>query len=501
VTPSHRNPASSVAPDVQITPSLRLIEELSNRLTNEKVDYCHWKSTNALDRSAIGENDLDLLVRRSQIPRFTEILCGLGFKEVRVAPAEELPGVVNFYGLDAGSGRLVHVHAHFQLALGHDRTKNYRLAIEEPFLASAIKSSQLRTPAPEFEFVVFVIRMVLKHFTWDAILGGQATLPSCARSEWRHLHRRVDPVGVSRLLGLHLPEIPEELFAACARALDARTPAYTRVGLGRRLQRAIRAHARRSSAADLRLRLWRRLSRAIRRRLRGHPYRKQLTSGGALIALVGGDGAGKSTAVRALSGWLALYFEVTAVHLGKPPWSRTTRIVRGSLKAARMVHERLVRVRGSRQIEGTFPRFAPLLRRLCAARDRRLAYVRARRFANNGGLVVCDRFPLREIELMDGPILERTLGALPRGRLVRHLIRVEQAQYRPIARPDVLIVLRVDPEIAVRRKTDEDPNSVRTRSREIWERDWRGTSAHVIDAARPPDEVLADIKSCLWSQL
>jgi thymidylate kinase len=102
---------------------------------------------------------------------------------------------------------------------------------------------------------------------------------------------------------------------------------------------------------------------------------------------------------------------------------------------------------------------------------------------------------------MDAPVLDRMLGGSREGRFAERLIRWERLQYRPIALPEILVVLRVDPAIAVRRKLEEDPTSVHTRSREIFERDWGGTRAHVIDAGRPADEVLLAVKAHVWNQL
>jgi thymidylate kinase len=67
--------------------------------------------------------------------------------------------------------------------------------------------------------------------------------------------------------------------------------------------------------------------------------------------------------------------------------------------------------------------------------------------------------------------------------------------------PDLLIVLRVDPEICVQRKTDETSDSVRTRSQEIWNIDWCETPAYVIDASRSKPQVLSDVLSLVWSNL
>jgi thymidylate kinase len=136
------------------------------------------------------------------------------------------------------------------------------------------------------------------------------------------------------------------------------------------------------------------------------------------------------------------------------------------------------------------------------ARDRYRAYVRARRLASNGALVVCDRFPLREITLMDGPATaaigddERWSGS------VRLLAALERRYYARITYPDILLVLRVDPDLAVERKRGEQPESyLRPRSEEIWRIDWNATPAVVIDANRPKDDVLREIRSIVWSRL
>jgi len=169
--------------DMEECPALNLIRELCKALDLEGIVYCHWKSTAALDCSARGDNDLDLLVSRRDIRRFTEILHRLGFKEARAPSEREVTGIVNYYGYDRAADKLVHVHAHYQLVLGDDMTKNYHLPLEQPYLDSAVQAGIFKIPVPEFELIVFIIRMVLKHMTWDAILSRQARLPKAARRE------------------------------------------------------------------------------------------------------------------------------------------------------------------------------------------------------------------------------------------------------------------------------------------------------------------------------
>jgi hypothetical protein len=243
----------------------------------------------------------------------------------------------------------------------------------------------------------------------------------------------------------------------------------------------------------------------------------QLGIGGAVFALVGGDGAGKSTALDALYAWLSQDFEVTQAHMGKPAWSYTTIVIRLILKIGQVL--------GLYPLETSFeetllqqskisPAFPYLIREVCRARDRYWAYVKARRFAARGGIVLFDRFPLEPIHLMDGPQAERFIRELEAGpgarlpfsptmssRWAQLLIRLEEGYYHQIAYPDLVAVLRLNPETAVQRKTEEDAAAVYRRSNEIWQIDWNKLRVYVIDASRSKDEVAAELKGLVWSQL
>jgi hypothetical protein len=138
---------------------------------------------------------------------------------------------------------------------------------------------------------------------------------------------------------------------------------------------------------------------------------------------------------------------------------------------------------------------------VATARDRFAAHARARRIAGNGGLVVTDRYPVRQVTLMDGPRIGPIVRPPEGSRLAERLSSLERRYYDRLRPPDVLVVLRLDPEIAVARRSDEDPDFVRTRNREVWEADWAETAAHVVDASRPADEVLDKVKAIVWAAL
>jgi thymidylate kinase len=483
---------------------LPLVARLAEELAAAGVRYCHWKSNEALDRSLSGENDLDLLVAREDLDRFREVLARLGFKDVRPPRAKELPGVFQAYGLDP-SGRLVNVHAHVQLVVGDDTTKNVRLPMERAFLASAGGPGPLPVPAPELEYVAFTLRMVLKHATWDAVAMLRGALAASERRELAFLEARVDPERARAVVREHLPWVDDDLWARCVAAVRPGASVLARVRAARRLLRAARDVARRPLGIDAALRVSRRVGWAARKLILRRRSRKRLARGGALVAVVGGDGAGKSTTVEHLVAWLGRVFACRRVHLGKPPRSLLTWAFKGPVALVRRFGPLSgTRVQAFEIAEGRAPAdpgLAWFLWQVLTARDRVRAHRRARRRAARGEIVVCDRYPLPSVRYMDG-CRTAALGDLARfGRLPRALAALERRLYDRIPPPDVLVVLRVDPDVAVARKPDERPGFVRPRSAEIYDLDWTGTGALVVDAGRPQDEVLAEVRAGVWARL
>ncbi len=266
--------------------ALVLVEELCGQLDSAGISYCHWKSNEAIERSASGENDLDLLIERRDADRFREILVRLGFKQARPGPSREIPGLIDYYGLDADTGLFVHLQAHYQLVLGDDMTKNYRLPVEADYLASVGPPGLIRQPAPDFELAVFAIRMVLKHATWDAQLSLLGRLSASEARERTYLFDRVPAPQRSELVAARLPMLSKNVLDHCLAALE-HTPSRRELAqLAAALEEELAPYARQPRAIDVPRRVVRRFLRASRR-LTGKPARKKLTDGGCLVALEG----------------------------------------------------------------------------------------------------------------------------------------------------------------------------------------------------------------------
>ncbi|HET7354726.1 MAG TPA: hypothetical protein VFJ11_11860 [Gaiellaceae bacterium] len=485
---------------------LPLVLQLAAALEAEGITYCHWKSNEAIARSLTGENDLDLLVARNDAARFAAVLARLGFVHGR--SPREAPAVDNFYGFDPAAEHLVHVHAHYQLIIGDDRTKNYRVPIEGPYLRSATSRHTLPLPRPEFEFVVFVIRMTLKYCTWDEIAwqafrGRRAQPMPREWREYKHLRARVDDERAAAILDKHLPIVGSDLFQECVAVLENQRPLARRPGVARRIERALQPYSRRSRSRDLGARMLGRIVAATSRRL-GRNRKSRLDSGGAMIAVIGGDGSGKSTALAALQRWLGSELDVDLVHIGKPTWSPATIAIRAALKALGALTSgaaRTLPIAPTRAAATAVADLRPLVWLLCTARDRRRTYRAARRRVARGQIVLCDRHPAPSLTGMEAPLIALRADSRQDGRLVQAMARLEESYHRAIAAPDLLAVLRVDPEIAVKRKRNEPAAYVRARSAAIWRIDWSSTHAHVVDASRPADAVAAELKALVWSTI
>ena len=86
-------------------------------------------------------------------------------------------------------------------------------------------------------------------------------------------------------------------------------------------------------------------------------------------------------------------------------------------------------------------------------------------------------------------------------KFVAWMIHQEQKNFEPFVFPELLIVLKLDPQIAAERKTDEESDYVRARSQLVWSVDWQQTRAHVVDASQRREKVLETVKSLVWSSV
>lgn len=230
--------------------TLSLVEQLGEALDAEGINYCQWKGQWKRSRWATGKGDIDLLINRADAERFTAVLCRLGFKQAVSRSERQVPGLISFYGFDFESNNFIHLHVHYQILFGHYLTMNYHVPVERPLLGSVVAGDPFRVPAPEFEFILFVIRMTLKYSMWQSPYRKQAAESIATRKELEYLQSKANPARVQEILRQHLPFIGADFFHACMLSLSPDCSRWTRLKFKRQMHARLKGHTRRSQLYD-----------------------------------------------------------------------------------------------------------------------------------------------------------------------------------------------------------------------------------------------------------
>ena len=492
---------------------LEVTRALFDRLEERGVRYCHWKSTPGLAIAMAGRTDLDLLVEREDAGAFADVTRELGFKPFISHESRRFPAVDDLLGYDLPSGRLVHLHVYYQLILGEHYVKNHRLPFERALIAASRLRDGVRIPPPELEIAILAYRTLLKYRDTDAVkdllsVGRRGGIPRDALTELLTLVSATSPDRVSAAMAEHLPGLASEpvldLMLAVSRA--------PRDGLALlRLRRRARAALRAFERMPARSAWW----RYVRARAAGQwPIslitkslgrkalkRKSPRAGGLMIAVIGSDGAGKSTAIGHVVEWLAWRLNVSVQYLGSSQPSRGTAATKRVAKLARGAARRM-RTDADAD-EGGPTAVLMALRHLGDARDREHRARMAHGLASRGVLVLLDRYPLAGVVVsgraLDGPRIRDTLGA--RGGLLRAFADREERIYRRLPRPDHVIVLRVSATVAQQRRPDHAAGDLAARAAAVAELERADIPMTVIDADQPLEEVLAAVRATIWRLL
>lgn len=468
-----------------------LLETLARTLDAHGVRYCQWKGHWSAHRWAVGLGDIDLLVDHDARAHFSTLVGELGFKPAAPSAELRIPGIESYFGHDPAVPQLLHLHVHYRLVVGEYWRTTYRLPIERAMLDAALPGNIFRVPAPTHQFLLYVLRMVLHQ---------RGRSPFATGLRWRRgiqiqlddLEGLSDRSELASILARHLPAIDLTFFDRCVESLRGRRGLLERLTIPYLLHYRLRAYARRPPADALLTAAREKLLPSLLQASVA-AGRMRLAGGGTVVALVGGDGAGKSTCARELEEWLANDLATLRAHLGNPPRSLLTLVVGSVAKAEQALHRLWGRSPGPVS-------HLRLLRYLCTARDCYRLYLKARRFVARGGIAICERYPVVQIRSHVGPCIPALLSDQP-DQFARRLRDLEVSYYERIMPPDALFVLRLDPELAVLRKQDEPASYVRTRGRAVWDADWSGTDARIVDVNRPLSEVLQELKALVWGSL
>lgn len=479
--------------------ALKDIEYFLNDLDREGINYCHWKSNINITKALIAEDDLDILVEEKYREKVERSL-----KEHKIIRAYSYkdkwqPKILHYVGSDKDTGTLFHVHLHYGLVLGYDFDKNYELPISYEFLEGKERFESIYIPEIEKEYFILVIRLILKNALSPFLLllpTAQYRLIKSYKNgvvkdgglrEFEDLYERVDRDRLRNVIQEEFKIISWESFLEYERVLLNNNSLKEYFKGAKKLKKELKQYQIKNERISFAKSMWRlsklRLHTLKAKLLRQKPdYGKINQYGGRIIAFVGGDGAGKSTTIKNVKKELKRHFKVYNYHLGRPPKS-----FKGNL--ARLGNRFYSFFRNKNKAEA--------FNLLAIAFDRSAAFEKAKHKRQEGYVVLQDRMPLKGVESMDCPRIKNIAD----GKF-KKLIRLEEKQYEKIYGEDVLIVLKLNPEIALQRRPEDDPDELLKRSGEIWNDKWDVPYAIVIDTGyNAPLDVKKKVIEEIWKSL
>ena len=506
---------------------LLICQQLFRAFAEAGVRYCHWKSNEHLLPGLTGDTDLDVLVDRSSSHHVQRVLADLDFKSFQATPFTRYPGIEDYLGFDADTGKLVHLHLHHQLVLGQQSLKGYRLPLEHELLDHSTQDPQTGVSIcePHWELLLLLLRLAFKLRSRDRVrkLIGRPCADRGSHREFQWLQARTTPATAIALAVKHFGDQAADpirdllktglSFQGLYRLRSATRPMFARCATYHRIAAPLRILVRRLTR---RCYVWKNRWQST-----PDPLRRTSPRGGTLIAIVGADGAGKSTIVSELQHWASWKLDVTRVYFGSGdgpvsfPRKWLSRFVKAGSMARQLAtrsHTRKTQKTVAAPAHPELPESADrrwlrmwltTLRVLLIARERRRNLVVARQARNRGIVVIADRYPQTQfLDMMDSPHLSQ--WQYHSNKCLRAIAAWETSVYESATTPapDLVIKLCVDPQVAHQRKGDQTIQSLARRCQIVQDLAYPpATTSVAIDANLPLDHVLVEAKRAIWNLL
>lgn len=480
---------------------MKLLTDFLQALDDEDIRYVHWKNNTYIDNAVSGEDDLDLLVDPSQgkllfsVFKKFNLFRGISYED------NWNSSISHYFGIDLESRKLFHIHLHFNIEIAFDYDLCFKLPIVREYLKNRIKYKELiYIPNFENEYILLVLRLIIKNSLSTFLLhlpGRQFHLIKNSRKmgvingsgydEYIDLKEKIHEKKLNDILAKNYSFIDRDVFANCESTLESNNNLYSFFQAGRRLKKNLEIFRDYDEFTSFRksfVRIYYIRFVVFFKKL-GIPIKtmdKKPENGGRIIAFVGGDGAGKTTTIAKLKKTLEKQFSVKSIHVGKPRSSVTG----FTLKIA----AKLLSIIG-------LSNFAKAFMYLSIAINRNKEFKRACKYRDKGFIVLQDRIPLEEITAMDCPRVHLILD----GKF-KKISNFEKKQYLDIKGVDQLFVLKVDPEIAIKRRPNDNQDELRIRSGQVWNNEWSAPYAHEINTGENnPDEVQRILLNKVWENL
>lgn len=478
------------ASNLKFLKMLRVYKNFFEALHASDVMFCNWKGYYAAENHLKGVGDLDLFVPLDFKKKFEQIAQNNGFKRV-VSFQSNHDYIEHYFGLDSDSNVFVHIHVYFKIITGEHASKNYNLPLEN-YIKGNIDASPL---LPKINTVgmhtIFLIRYFLKIGSIYGYFQYWREIEKY-KNEWSSFNHDFSFKSIPEL-GLTNKELNEMYKVYENKSI------LNHLVLSMKIKRKLRGFRRKPYIQHQFFIIQNLIIRVLNKLFL---KKQKILIPGAVVAICGLDGSGKSSVVSSVKEKFSRYFCSKVFHLGRPasnPYSLFFNLFIAiysffkKIKPAKRVTNQVSSLKNISLI------FA--MRSVLLAYDRKVQSDKAYNLSKKGYLVICDRYPGLTNGKMDSP---RIPANESRGLLYQFCYRQEQNLYKSIKPAMFIFHLFVPLEVALNR------NRLRVKfgkesEQELTERfllnsdaKFLGDNYNMIDASPPLETVLKQIIRGLW---
>tara|TARA_B100000287_G_scaffold273522_1_gene257623 strand:+ start:1214 stop:2734 length:1521 start_codon:yes stop_codon:yes gene_type:complete len=478
-----------------------------NELAIRKIKYCHWKSNFHLDNALSGDEDLDLLIAKNDFSEFSNLITNYGFKEATSINDSKQSGVHHFYANDTSTGKLLHIHAFTRILTGDSLIKNYVLPFEDMLLSNLKFNYLIPTPIKEVELIIFLFRNSLKGLSiLDIYMMRNSYKTTLEEIEW--LMDEINLEIFNDQLDKWFPDIDKNKLLQLINEIKNSQYSFKKFRLMYSINRELRCYKRMSNFNLILM-----TSRILIRLLFWKYFLKRkymrLKDGGKIITFIGPQAVGKSTLTREIKDWLGKEFDISSMHVGKPPPTFITAPFRLFLPLLRLLMPSQRSTQVEKEIETSQSRlknisFIHIFRKIILAYERKVFLQKIAKKVEKRQIVICDRYPSEIIGAVDGPSFRKELINYQSSSLKKNLMNYENSLYKNIRKPDLVISLKLDKDIAVQRSIErnkpgpKDTEYVKFRHEMSAQPDFPHSKLEEIDTSLSIEKTLLSLKELIW---
>lgn len=500
---------------------LELIKKLHVVFKNKNINYCHWKSTEHLDEALQGDTDLDILVDRRQRKLIEKTLLDIGFIDFVLPEHRKYTAIEDFLGFDNKTGKIIHLHLHYQLTFGKKHLKGYRFPVEKIVLSTKkyLKDENTYIINSEYEYIIFLIRMAVKIRYRNYILNffRKNYLNKFAVKEYEYLRNKISSVENIRAKSQKLDLSKKTINYIIKVYKSEKVPTISNLkSILKSLKFNLKLYASKSKLKLATMRLYREFMRVIGYVSRNYINlnifaRRKNKTGGFIISFIGPDGAGKSSLIKDINQWLKKDLDVYKIYLGsgdgkssfiRAPFKKLYDlfIYLGIIKQGDYKNDK-----EEKTSKGTsLKKLLILPWSLVLTYERKNKLIRALNLKNNGNVVLTDRYPQNQFDgILDGPKINKYYNKKNKNSILKKFKDYEFSVHKLAENysPDLVIKLNVSPKEAVKRKEEVTIDNTKKLNDLISKIEFKNSKVVSVNSDNEYNEVLSEVKDIIWKEI